>query len=130
MADGTGFVIEVGSSASVGVGTAVVGSGAGVDVATGMGSGVAIAEGVAVGIAEIVARRRASTVASIFGVGVRIVVGKAASTAAAIVASISGVVAGWAVWHPTMLTKIRSIVAANFMVKAPAALRGLGDSRL
>lgn len=66
----------------MGVGIAV-GGGAGVNVGSEVGLGVAV------GIAAIAARRRASTVASMSGLGLVSGVGMAALTAAATAASIS-----------------------------------------
>ena len=70
------------------------GSSVGVGVGRGVGVGVAVGRGVGVGMAASVAAIRASTVASMSGVGVGVAVGSAAATAACTVASISRVAVG------------------------------------
>ena len=105
---GMGARVAVGSGVGVGVGVEVgfgigvgVGAGVGIDVGlvVGTGDGVVVGVGVGgtgvgvpVGFASIVARMPDSMVAPILGVGAG--VGKAAFTAAATVAEISGVGSG------------------------------------
>lgn len=86
-----GVGVDVGVAVKVGVGRKGVAVGAGIGVGVGVGKGVNVGVGVGVGLASMMASIRASTVASISGVGAGSTVGSAACTRTPRVASISTV---------------------------------------